>query len=479
MFFIKNKLAFIILILASFLRLYQLPEHAMFLGDQGRDAIIIKRILYLEHFPAIGAPTSIGQVYLGPFYYYFVAPFLLLFAFNPVGLAYGVAFLSIIAALAAFFIIKKNLDKTAAIIFLLLLGFSFVNIELSRFSWNPNLLPAFSFFTIFFFYKTLKEKGLIFPLVFGALFSFSFQLHYLAALLAPVFLIFTIAQYRKNTTLPLKLIVSILAFFFFSIPLLLFDLRHNFLNSKNFLKLFQQQNVVSSNNYLLRLSDTGRNFIEHFLAISVSQTLAAFILILVFILGVGLAQKKKNFFFSLFFVVFYTFILSFSLLDSPRHTHYFAPASYSFFVIIAYLFSQFFKNKLLFTKLVILFCLSIYLFFNLKKTSIFLQPGNKQILHAQRVANSIYKQVKKTPYQLVAIPQNETETEYRYFLELKDKKPLPDNTPQQPQELFVICKQKPCNVLGHPQWQIASFTAAKIAKIWDIDNLRVYKLIHK
>ena len=64
-----------------FLRFYRFSDFATFLGDQGRDAIIIKRMLTFEHLPAIGAPTSVGQVYLGPFYYYFIAPWLLLFKF--------------------------------------------------------------------------------------------------------------------------------------------------------------------------------------------------------------------------------------------------------------------------------------------------------------------------------------------------------------------------------------------------------------
>ena len=78
-------LVFITAITAVFLRFYRLEELATFLGDQGRDAIILKRIIAFEHFPAIGAPSSLGQIYLGPFYYYLTAPFLLLFNFNPVG----------------------------------------------------------------------------------------------------------------------------------------------------------------------------------------------------------------------------------------------------------------------------------------------------------------------------------------------------------------------------------------------------------
>ena len=162
-----NPLLVLFFLIFGFLRLYNLAGHATFLGDQGRDAIIMKRILYLEHLPAIGAPTSIGMVYLGPFYYYFMAPWLALFQFNPVGLAYGVAFLSIFFGIAAFFIIRKHFNNLTAFLFLFLLTFSATNILLSRFSWNPNLLPIFTFFTLYFFYLTLQNKGLLYPLIFG------------------------------------------------------------------------------------------------------------------------------------------------------------------------------------------------------------------------------------------------------------------------------------------------------------------------
>ncbi len=470
---------FVVFSAAILLRLYKLTQHTIFLGDQGRDAIIIRRILTLEHFPAIGAPTSIGQVYLGPFYYYFIAPFLLFFNFNPVGLSFGVAILSIVAAFISYLLVKKNLNRETALIFLILLGFSFVNIQLSRFSWNPNLLPAFAFFTIFFFYKTLCEKKLLFPLLFGAFFAFSFQLHYLAALLLPAFLILTILSLAKGFSLIIRLAVAVAGFLFFSTPLLIFDLRHNFLNSTNFLKLFRQQNVVSSNNYVSRIVEVTTSFINHFLAVDFPPTLAVFILIVLFIFGFVIIKKRGGLFFSVFFTAFYVFILAFALLDSPRYEHYFGPASYSFFIIVAYLSSVLTKNKAYLAKVPVFILIAFYLLFNLKKAAAFFRPGNQQIKHAQQIANLIYTQIRATPYQLVAIPQNETETEYRYFLELTDKKPLPDNTLQEPQELFVICKQKPCNVLGHPQWQIASFSNAKIVKIWNVDNLKIYKLIHK
>src|SRR3989304_8107942 len=120
-FFQKSKrsgIPIFVILAAVFLRFYKFTEFVTFLGDQGRDAIIIKRIVTLEHFPAIGAPSSLGQIFLGPFYYYLITPFLLLFNFNPVGPAFGVALISLIGIVMAFFVIKKEINYLTALVFL-------------------------------------------------------------------------------------------------------------------------------------------------------------------------------------------------------------------------------------------------------------------------------------------------------------------------------------------------------------------------
>ena len=137
------QMTFGIFLIGLFLRLYKLNAFITFLGDQGRDAIVIKRILTFEHLTAIGPPTSIGQVYLGPFYYYFIAPWLFLFNFNPLGLAFGVAFISSIFIIINYFIVNDLFNKKIAFLSSVFLTFSTIIIEFSRFSWNPNLLPIF------------------------------------------------------------------------------------------------------------------------------------------------------------------------------------------------------------------------------------------------------------------------------------------------------------------------------------------------
>src|SRR5512143_3373344 len=75
----------LILLVAAICRLYKIDQYMTFLGDEGRDVIIVRRLLVEGHPPLIGPGTSVGQMYLGPIYYYMMAPALWLANFYPVG----------------------------------------------------------------------------------------------------------------------------------------------------------------------------------------------------------------------------------------------------------------------------------------------------------------------------------------------------------------------------------------------------------
>src|SRR3990167_6953623 len=126
---IRFILPILVILFAGFLRLYNFSGFVTFLGDQGRDAIVIKRIITFEHLPAIGPPSSLGQIYLGPFYYYLIAPFLLISRFNPVGPALGVALISIIGIIISYFVVKHETNFKTALVFFIFSAFSAVNIQ--------------------------------------------------------------------------------------------------------------------------------------------------------------------------------------------------------------------------------------------------------------------------------------------------------------------------------------------------------------
>lgn len=490
--FLKKELVFsiLIIVLAGFLRFYRLEEFVTFLGDQGRDAIIIKRILTLEHLPAIGPPTSIGQVYLGPFYYYLIAPFLLIFRYNPLGLAFGVALLSLVGIIAAFWIIVNEIGIRSGLIFLILVGFSAVNIEFSRFSWNPNLLPFFSFFTLYFFYlvyikKIKKGRPSLFfkALLAGGFFSFSIQLHYLGLFLFFPLGIVLFKGYIEAKDKPgffNRVLISGFSFIFFTLPLLIFDLRHNFINLKNFIHLFRGNKVINNTSFVSRVIETNYWFLSQGLNIGLNK-LIALVVFAILIGGVFYLMKRgeRQFFIGLHLLNTVGYIFFFSLLDSPRYPHYYGVIYISFFLLLAWFFGFFWKKNIL-LKLAVVFLIGFYLFNNIKNYDfLFNKPTTSQIEKARRIALSILPKIKKRPYQVVALPVGETDGHIRYFLEINGQTPMAEDSVKEPQELFVLCFRPECSILGNSQWQIASFKRAKIDKIWQIKGVRIYKLVHE
>ena len=476
----KKRLIIIVILFAVLLRLYRFEEYVTFLGDQGRDAIIIKRIVTLEHFPAIGAPSSIGQVFLGPFYYYLMAPFLLLTGLNPVGPAFGVAVLSILGIIFAYMLIAKGEDAGTALFFLIFTSFSIIQIQMSRYSWNPNLLPIFSFLTLFFLYRLLATKHKIDAVLLGAFLSFSIQLHHLAFLMVPTLVFvyvlnrFSIKKIRSDL---INVFLAIGSFLFFSLPLIIFDLRHGFLNTKSFLRLFTEKNIVDSGSILTRLLDTNRNLYVHVFQKEISSTAA--LLVTVFLVFILIRKRTifRNIFLQIYFFNFIFYIFFFSFLNSFRHPHYYGPVYFSFFVVISFILNFFWRKSKMFG-IVIFPVLLLFLVANLRQATYFQKLGGNQIKRAQKVARSIIRQNPQKPFQIVALPFTETDGHIRYFLEVEGYRPLSADTLADPKELYILCYEKKCQVLGNAQWQIAAFREAKIDTMFTVEGIVIYKVVH-
>src|SRR4030042_6037624 len=92
-----------ILLLAGYERLHNIAGYMTFLGDEGRDVLIVKRMLVDHKFTLLGPTASVGGFFLGPIYYYFMLPFLWLWHMDPVGPAIMVALFGI----ATTFIVYK------------------------------------------------------------------------------------------------------------------------------------------------------------------------------------------------------------------------------------------------------------------------------------------------------------------------------------------------------------------------------------
>jgi len=459
-----------------FLRFYRLEGFVTFLGDQGRDAIIIKRIITGEHFPAIGAPTSVGQVYLGPFYYYFIAPWLLLFKFQPIGLAFGVAVYSSFYLLVNYFIVKELFNKRISLISTLFLSFSSVLIDFSRFSWNPNLLPLFVLLTIYFAIKSLQTNKWHYFFLLGAFLSFSIQLHYLVLFLIPAIgIIFLSSLYKKSVKQLISqfhnFLISVLSFIIFSSPLIIFDLRHNFLNSKLFLALFKSSGT-SFTSKINSFFDSFYYLNFYSFNINLNKFFIYVLLVFLFIILFTLIKKSSNL--KTFLLIFFITIVGMSLYNGPKHPHYFGILFPLYFVIISYFLAS--LNQSSFGKIMIVFFISGYIFLNFQKYYFLRNQPNNQIAHAEKVAQFLDKKIGKEKFNFAVQPDGDPEDAYLYFLELKGKVPLDRKKLEVGNEMFIVCGND-CDLKNTKSWNINMFGKFEISSEWSVEGVRIYKLI--
>ena len=193
----EHLFLFLIISLSIFLRFYNLQGSLMFQGDQGRDALVVSRIFKDLDPVFIGPVTSIGNMYLGPFYYYFMLPFLFLSYPSPMGPVYAVATLSVLAVFLLFKITAKIFNKKTAYIATTFFALSAAVVNMSRFSWNPNITPFFSLMMFYFTYLAWKkdEKNWLWVAV---CFSILIQLHYVTLLsLSGAGIVFIVQLFEK------------------------------------------------------------------------------------------------------------------------------------------------------------------------------------------------------------------------------------------------------------------------------------------
>lgn len=218
-------LLFFILAFSAFFRLYSLDKLLGFWYDQGRDALVIWDLLHYGRFFLIGPVTGIDGIYLGPFYYYLLAPFYWLGKGNPVMPAGALALSNVGAGFLLYYLGKKVFHPAVGLIAAFLWGFSYNLVTFSRWLANPTPLPFFALLTVLFLYKfiTGKVNNLIYACF---VLGLCLQLEAASAIFfIPSILLIMVWQRKK---LNFKLIfLSLFWFFITLLPQIVFNFHHD------------------------------------------------------------------------------------------------------------------------------------------------------------------------------------------------------------------------------------------------------------
>ncbi|HBP51261.1 MAG: hypothetical protein US68_C0002G0016 [Candidatus Shapirobacteria bacterium GW2011_GWE1_38_10] len=219
-----------------FLRCYRQSSLLPFYYDQGRDAKMAADIISLKNFPAIGPTTGIDGLFLGPFWYYLITPGYFVGNGNPVIASYFIAFLESLTIPLIYYLVKLYWRRDTAYAASILWAFSHYLIRSSRWFSNPSPLPTMVLLLMIFLLKIFKDKKYYYLPWVALILGISLQLEAASAIFfIPIILIFFATNFSAIKKIKIVIWVkSVIAFGVLLLPQLAFELKNNFLISKNF-----------------------------------------------------------------------------------------------------------------------------------------------------------------------------------------------------------------------------------------------------
>lgn len=493
-----NKLVFTLLIfvlgLAAFFRFYRLPEYMTFLGDEGRDALVVKGILTTGHIPLLGPPTSIGNMYLGPLYYYMMALAMAIFWLNPVAAAGQVALIGVLTVWLIYYLGKEWFGKIPGLMAAFLYAISPITIIYSRSSWNPNPAPFFALLSTLGFYKAYKGGNYLWFTLTGVSLAFAVQMHYLALILLPIALllwflgVFVFHPPGVNRKYVVGGTISaVVLFLILMSPLVIFDLRHNFMNYKAVSAFFSNRETTVNINPLNSLGRAmpiySHDLVGRYMSAEDPITTPLLsILILIPLIYAGFATvKDKALKWPYLTLGLWLFggVFGLTLYKQTIYDHYLGflnPAPFLLFGSIFGLIKITDNRKRVIMALVAALLIGVMAVLNLERSPL-KYPPNNQLSRTQAIANFVIGQAEDKPFNFALIAKSNYDSAYQFYLEVYGYKPnfLPTEMTDQ---LFVVCEDPVCQPIGHPKYEIAAFGWAKIAEEQDFNGIKVYKLVH-
>lgn len=242
----KNKNIILITVLIAlffFLRIYHLEDSLNFGSDQGMTLLETYNLFQAKKITLISQTgsswTADGRyIFFSSLLYYILMPVLILFSWDPISVSYFLIILQFVSLVFLFWLIARTRNFETAAIFSLLYIISPRLVEHSRFVWTPNfLIPLSSAVLALMFLLSRKKKKLsVIALTIGIICGIGFQMHYsfvLVIIIAISWLL--LGKYFRGR----EYLCLFSGFILMLLPLIVFELRHNFYNLRTAVYIFQ------------------------------------------------------------------------------------------------------------------------------------------------------------------------------------------------------------------------------------------------
>lgn len=352
-----------------------LSGNYLFGFDQGRDYLEVKNIVINHHLTLIGSEWGGGfagfsSLFHGPFYYYFLSIPFFIFSGNPYGGIWLMFFLSLAAIGMGYFLGKKIFGELGGLTLALLLTISPPLISAARFIWNSHPAPLFVLIAFYFIYKMTvtkrEKKGAIFLAAFSSGFIYNFQTAIAIPICISLFLysIF-ILRIRKLKEYVFLFLGYLLAFS----PIILFNLRHNFISFNGLLQYSQRFNSdVTLMFILFLLRDHFYSFVFNFFNSFPKQNLipSSIVFLIIFIsviyfLNKGKSKPLRQFITFVLILPLVTFLML-AFLKNAVWSYYLLHLNIVYVFLFAYIIYSSFSKNIFWSKVLSITLLLIFLF---------------------------------------------------------------------------------------------------------------------
>lgn len=476
----NNKIEFVCLLLilafATFFRFFKINQTFYFMGDAGRDAQAAYKIIFDHKFTLIGPKTSVGGFYLGPFYFYLITIPLLLFKMNPLGLGYMVSCFGVIATFLSFLVGRLLFDSKTGLVIALLYATSSIMVAYSRMAWNPSPVPLFTLLLIILVYLYQKTRNSLYMWLLGFIFGFGVQLHYNFICLAPpavVYLLLTHAKFKKliRDFAGAGLLMAIT-----HLPLVIFEIRHQFITSKAFLRFLQSGDVgvgltEIANNFVRLIKQT----VELAIFSPRPMSFIFFIICLLAILTLPLVREKRREA-GLLFVLFFLGAFCFSFFRGTLQLYY-LNFLLPFPIILAGVLLVALLRKRILVPLVVIILMGYWA--NNWTVNINPTKPSPSLEEMIAISKSIVERVPSGQAFNIALFSGEpwhSAEEYRYFTYYFGKRALGPEDYRNIEKLFVISLGPMEDPLSIRSQETDDFGPREIEDSWEVGPAKIFRL---
>lgn len=238
-FFLEKLLLFLLFFVIGTRTPYLLDNAVAFGFDHGKDSLAVLHMILLRSPKLIGPWTSIPGLYFGPGWYYLLAPAYFLTGLNPVSAVYVMILLLLIQVFLAY----KFFGKIYAIIitsapFWLIISTS---------AWNPFPMPLLTLVILIVLDLVKKDKRLSLKrtAVLGIASSLGFHFSTAYAIFYPVAILGILFFLKPKVSI--KTVLSGIAGFIMPfIPQILFELRHDFIQTKGVVNFLFNKEAIQT-----------------------------------------------------------------------------------------------------------------------------------------------------------------------------------------------------------------------------------------